>query len=113
MDCNGYCFCSVFKILLLDLLVVVRLIKITPCIRLENTQPSPTMDEITLVMVDGLMYVAKNELMPSMVKDQIKSSVSMEGVILDATNGSPLNTMEASMHVATNGPNLNTIEKQL
>lgn len=42
-----------------------------------------------------------------------KSNVSMEGVILDATNGSPLNTMKASMHVATNEPNLNTIHKQL
>jgi hypothetical protein len=29
------------------------------------------MDETTLVTIDGLMYVAKNELVPSMVEDQI------------------------------------------
>ncbi len=41
----------------------------TPHTRLEKTQPSPTMDMIVLVMIDGLVHGATNEPMASMLKD--------------------------------------------
>jgi len=58
-------------------LVVVKLIRITLHRRLEKTWPSPTMDGIVLVMVDGLMHGAKNEPTVSMLEDQVESSANL------------------------------------
>ncbi len=58
-------------------MVVVKLIRITLHTRLEKTWPSPTMDEIVMVMVDGLMHDAKNEPMVSMLEDQVESSANL------------------------------------
>jgi len=44
-------------------------------IRLKKTQPSPTMDRIILVIVDGLMHGATNEPTTSLSKDQFESSI--------------------------------------
>jgi len=57
------------------LLVVVKSIKTTPHIMLKKTQPSPTMDRIILVIVDGLMRGATNEPTTSLSKDQLESSI--------------------------------------
>jgi hypothetical protein len=35
------------------------------------------MDEIVMVMVDGLMHDAKNEPMVSMLEDQVESSANL------------------------------------
>ncbi len=66
-----------FLLWLLNLLVVVKLIRITLHTRLEKTWPSPTMDEIVLVMVDGLMHGAKNEPTVSMLEDQVESNANL------------------------------------
>jgi hypothetical protein len=46
-----------------------------PHTRLEKIQPPPTMDGTILVTIVGLMHGATNELMTSMLEDQIESSV--------------------------------------
>lgn len=66
-----------FLLWLLNLLVVVKLIRITLHTRLEKTWPSPTIDGMVLVMVDGLMHHAKNEPMVSMLEDQVKSNAGL------------------------------------
>jgi hypothetical protein len=60
---------------LLNLLVVIKLIRMAPHTRLEKIQPPPTMDGIILVTIDGLVHGATNELMKSMLEDQVESSV--------------------------------------
>jgi hypothetical protein len=59
----------------LNLLVVVKLIKMMFHTRLEKIQPPPTMDGIVLVMVDGLVHGATNEPMASMLENQLESNV--------------------------------------
>lgn len=66
-----------FLLWLLNLLVVVKLNRITLHTRLEKTSSSPTMDGIVLVMVDGLMHGAKNEPMISMLEDQVELSANL------------------------------------
>ncbi len=61
--------------MLLNLLVIVKLIRMAPHTRLEKIQPPPTMDGIILVTIDGLVHGATNELMKSMLEDQVESSV--------------------------------------
>jgi hypothetical protein len=56
-------------------MVVVKLIRMAPHTKLEKTQPSPTMDGIVLVTVDGLVHDATNEPMAYMLKDRVESSV--------------------------------------
>jgi hypothetical protein len=56
-------------------LVVIKLIKMTPNTRLEKTQPPPIMDGMVLVTVDGLVHGATNQLVASMLEDQVKSNV--------------------------------------
>jgi hypothetical protein len=46
-----------------------------PHTRLEKIQPPPTMDGIILVTIDGLVHGATNELMTSMLEDQVESNV--------------------------------------
>jgi hypothetical protein len=53
-------------------LVVIKSIKMAPNTRLEKTQPPPTMDGTVLVMVDGLVHGATNELVASMSEDQVE-----------------------------------------
>jgi hypothetical protein len=53
-------------------LVVVKSRKVTPHTRLKKTQPPPIMDRIILVIVDGLVHGATNELMTSLSKDQLE-----------------------------------------
>ncbi len=60
---------------LLNLLVVIKLIRMAPHTRLENIQPPPTMDGIVLVTIYGPMHGATNEPMASMLKDQVQSNV--------------------------------------
>lgn len=60
---------------LLNLLVIVKLIKMTSHTRLEKIQPLPIMDGMVLVTIHGLMHGATNEQMASMLKDQIESNV--------------------------------------
>ncbi len=43
--------------------------------RLEKIQPPPTMDLIILATIDGLVHGATNELMTSMLEDQVESNV--------------------------------------
>ncbi len=56
-------------------MVVIKLIKMTPNTRLEKTQPPPIMDGMVLVTVDGLVHGATNQLVASMLEDQVKSNV--------------------------------------
>jgi hypothetical protein len=60
---------------LLNLLVVIKLIRMAPYTRLENIQPQPTMDGIVLVTIYGPMHGATNEAMASMLEDQVQSNV--------------------------------------
>ncbi len=52
----------------MNLLVVVKLIKITLHTRLKKIQLPPTMDRIILVIVDGLVRGATNEPMIIFIK---------------------------------------------
>ncbi len=54
---------------------LIKLIKMAPHTRLEKTQPPPTVDGIVLVTIDGLVHVATNEPMTSMLEDQVESNV--------------------------------------
>jgi hypothetical protein len=65
----------IFLLWLLNLLVVIKLIKMAPYTRLENIQPPPTMDGIVLVTIYGPMHRATNEPMASMLEDQVQSNV--------------------------------------
>jgi hypothetical protein len=60
---------------LLNLLVVIKLIRMAPHTRLENIQPPSTMDGIVLVKIYRPMHGATNEPMASMLKDQVQSNV--------------------------------------
>jgi hypothetical protein len=40
---------------------------------LEKIQPPPTMDAIILAIINGLVHGAINELMTSMLEDQVES----------------------------------------
>ncbi len=66
---------GIFLLWLLNLLVIVKLIKMAPHTRLEKTQPLSTMDGMVLVTVHGLMHGATNEQTMSMLEDQIESNV--------------------------------------
>jgi hypothetical protein len=46
-----------------------------PHTRLKKSQPTPTMDGIVLVTIDGLMYCATSEPMASLLKDQVESNI--------------------------------------
>jgi hypothetical protein len=56
-------------------LVVIKLIEMAPNTRLEKTQLPPTMDGTVLMMVDELVHGATNELVASMLEDQVESNV--------------------------------------
>jgi len=60
-----------FLLWLLNLLVVVKLIRMAPHTRLEKIQPLPTMDGIVLVTIDGLMHCAANGPMAFVLEDQV------------------------------------------
>jgi hypothetical protein len=55
--------------------VVVKLIRMAPHTRLEKIQPPPTMDELILVTIDGLVHGAANEPMAFVLEDQVESNV--------------------------------------
>ncbi len=60
---------------LLNLLGVIKLIRMAPHTRLENIPPPLTMDGMVLVTIYGPMHGATNEPMASMLEDQVKSNV--------------------------------------
>jgi hypothetical protein len=54
---------------------LIKLIKMALHIRLEKIQPPLIVDGIVLVTIDGLVHVATNEPMASMIEDQVESNV--------------------------------------
>jgi hypothetical protein len=66
---------GIYVLRLLNLLVVIKLIRMAPHTMLENIQPPPTMDGIVFLTIYGPMHGATNEPMASMLKDQVQSNV--------------------------------------
>jgi hypothetical protein len=63
---------GIYALCLLNLLVVIKLIKMAPHTMLENIQLPPTMHGIVFLTIYGPMHGATNEPMAFMLKDQIQ-----------------------------------------